>query len=74
MRDISNNRSEFIGNIIDTFEDFLEEKEVVLNNPEISEAVQQGEDPDALALIYGSDYDILKGRLDEMLQAWEANS
>ena len=36
MIDISNNRSEFIGNIIDTFEDFLEEKEVVLNNPEIS--------------------------------------
>lgn len=64
------NQPEFIGQIIDIFEDFLTEKGVTLNNPEIQEAIDEGEDPKALAIIFGSDYGSLQDSLTAMLTEW----
>ena len=55
---------ELIGQIIDIFEDFLEERHVVLNNDE------RDEDPDA-AIIYGSDYGILQDQLQQTFRFWQ---
>ena len=54
---------EFIGQIIDIFEDFLEEKNIVIENSEKS-----GEDNEAI--IYGSDYGNLRESLTSMMEAW----
>lgn len=64
------NQPEFIGQIIDIFEDFLTEKGVTLNNPEIQEAIDEGEDPKGLAIIFGSDYSSLQDSLTDMLTEW----
>lgn len=56
---------EFIGQILDGFEDFLEEKGVVIENPE----KQDSEDP---AILYGSDYGRLYSRIEETLILWKA--
>lgn len=55
---------ELIGQIIDIFEDFLEERHVVLNNDE------RDEDLDA-AIIYGSDYGILQDQLQQTFRFWQ---
>lgn len=64
------NQPEFIGQIIDIFEDFLTEKGVTLNNPEIQEAIDEGENPEDLAIISGSDYSSLQDSLTAMLTEW----
>ena len=64
------NQPEFIGQIIDIFEDFLTEKGVTLNNPEIQEAIDEGEDPKDLAIIFGSDYGSPQDSLTAMLTEW----
>ena len=56
-------RAEFLGQIIDIFEDFLESKGIDLDNPEKA----QSEGP---AIIYGSDYGDLQESLEEMMAAW----
>lgn len=64
MAVISNeDTSEFLGRIIDIFEDFLEEKGIDIDNPE-------KEDNDDASIIYGSDYGILQDRLTDLMKAW----
>lgn len=65
------NRLQFIGEIIDGFEDFLEAKGVTISNPEKLEAAQQGEDPRWIAEIYGSDFDILEDMITNTLREWK---
>ena len=60
-------KPEFIGQIIDLFEDFLDEKGVVIKNPERDEE----EDAEMAANIYGTDYDILSGGIEEILRHWK---
>ena len=60
-----NEKSEFIGQIIDIFEDFLEAHGVTIENPE------RDADPDYAAIIYGSDYDELDGWIDALLDNWK---
>lgn len=67
----ANDLPEFIGQAIDTFEDFLEERGVTLNNPEIDEAIADGQDPDSCAIIYGTDYGDLQDELERLLRNWE---
>ena len=55
--------NEFVGQVIDIFEDFLEEKGVVLNNSECDQ------DENA-AIIYGSDYGELYQQIEELLVNW----
>ena len=60
-----NNKEEFIGQIIDLFEDFLDEKNVKISNPE---AVEDGEEN--AAIIYGGDYDTLHDQIQDALENW----
>ena len=57
-------REEFIGQIIDTFEDFLESKGVDIQNDE-------KEDDEVHAILYGSDYDELRSELNRMMINWK---
>ena len=65
---------EVIGQIIDTFEDFLEEKGVKIPNEEKQEAISQGEDPESIAILYGSDYGNLEDQIREILENWNLMS
>ena len=58
------NKSEFIGQIIDIFEDFLEEKGIRLDNDE------READDEFAAIIYGSDYGDIQDQLEAMLNEW----
>lgn len=60
-------RLETIASFIEVFEDFLEEKGVEIPNPEKEEAVRDGEDPDSIAPIYGTDYGNLSDRIEDLL-------
>lgn len=53
---------EFIGNVIDTFEDFLDEKNIQIDNEEREE--------DNNCKIYGSDYGDLSNKLYELFKQW----
>ena len=57
--------TEFIGQIIDIFEDFLDEKGIVIVNPERDE-----DDEEMAANIYGSDYDRLSDEITGTLKRW----
>lgn len=63
-----NDRAEFIGNIIDIFEDFLEDRGIAIPNPERDEADAEGENN---AIIYGSHYGEISDRIDGMIRAWD---
>lgn len=59
---------ELIGQLIDTFEDFLDEKGIVLPNKE-----RDGNEnlvPEESANIYGKDYDALSTSLEKILRNW----
>ena len=56
-------KAEFLGEIIDIFEDFLTEKCVVLPNSDDS-------DPDANAIIKGDDYYHLEEEIESLLNEW----
>ena len=58
------NSMEFIGQIIDIFEDFLDERKVRLDNPE---KTYSRDDP---AIIYGTDYGELQRNLGDMMINW----
>ena len=57
---------EVIGQIIDTFEDFLEEKGIDIPNDEKDDR----DDPDSAAIIYGTDYGNLQSALEELMLNW----
>lgn len=59
----NNNLAEFVGQIIEVFEDLLEEKGIDIPNEEKEES----EDP---AIIYGTDYGELQSGIEEILQHW----
>jgi len=56
--------AEFLGQIIDIFEDFLDAKRIQIPNPEKEDS---GEDA---ANIYGTDYDDIRNRLAGMMTRW----
>ena len=64
-------KAEFVGQIIDIFEDFLEEKGVMLDNTDRDEAINDGEDPETLAIIYGTDYGDLQDQIEDTLRRWK---
>ncbi|MBQ7416583.1 MAG: hypothetical protein IJV18_00585 [Acidaminococcaceae bacterium] len=64
-----NDLPEFIGQIIDIFEDFLDEKGIVIENPERDE--DPNIDPEESANIYGSDYGALEDEIKELLVNWK---
>ena len=62
---------EFTGQIIDIFEDFLNDRNIVLDNPEKEEAIKDGDDPDELANIFGSDYGELQTAIESTMINWK---
>lgn len=58
-------QNELIGQIIDIFEDFLEDHNIDIPNEE------RDEDIDDPAIIYGSDYGQLQQELLELMKAWK---
>ena len=64
-----NDKTEFIGNIIDIFEDFLDEKGVTLESPERDDEMEL--DGGTTANIYGSDYDSISDSLEALLRGWK---
>lgn len=65
----TNATAEFVGQIIDIFEDFLDDKGVRIENPEYYE--DPNNDPDEIpANIYGSDYGYLQTRIEDTLRNW----
>ena len=58
----TNDRAEFIGQIIDIFEDFLAEKAIEIPNDD-----REDEND---AIIYGLDYGELQTNLESMMTAW----
>lgn len=65
-----NKRNDFVAQIIDAFEDFLDDKGVKLENPEKEEAVNDGEDEESIANIYGTDYGNLQDDIEVILKRW----
>ncbi len=61
-----NDVSEFLGQSIDTFEDFLEEKGIDIPNEEKDDR----DDPEPAAIIYGTDYGQLQTALEELMLGW----
>lgn len=59
-----NDFPEFLGQIIDVFEDFLEEKGINILNEEKKES----DDP---AILYGSDYALLESDIMDILVNWD---
>lgn len=55
---------EFLGQIIDVFEDFLEEKGIEIPN-------EERDDSDNPAIIYGTDYGNLSDDLEALMNAWD---
>lgn len=56
-------RTEFVGQLIDAFEDFLESKGISIDNPE-------KEDSDNPAILYGTDYGQIQDELEDTLVKW----
>lgn len=61
---------EFVGQIIDIFEDFLADRDIILDNDEREQAIYEGQDPGEVAIIYGTDYGELQTALEAMLINW----
>lgn len=64
------NLTEFIGQILDVFEDYLEEKEISILNEDRKAAIETGEDPEDLCILYGTDYGELQSGIEEILFHW----
>ena len=65
---IQEDEEEFIGQIIDTFEDFLDDKGIVVENEERD---TDGDlDAETSANIYGADYDYISDELRKIFRHW----
>lgn len=64
-----NDKTEFIGCIIDIFEDFLDEKGATLEPLEESDEMEL--DGSMNANIYGTDYDSISDSLESLLRSWK---
>lgn len=61
-------KSEFLGQIIDIFEDFLDDKNIHIENQERLEYADG--DEEGLAIIFGTDYDMIQSKLENMMASW----
>lgn len=68
MKVVKEDVPELIGQFIDLFEDFLDEKGIVIPNEERDEDKEL--DAENSANIYGSDYDTLSDGIEEILTRW----
>lgn len=62
-------QQEFICEIIEHFENFLDMKGIELDNPEKQEAIDAGKEKDSIANIYGTDYGWLQSDIEGSLKS-----
>lgn len=63
------NLPEFIGQLIDVYEDVFTEAGVMLKNPERDDDIENGDvDTDSAAIIYGTDYGILSDAIEAIAE------
>ncbi|MBO5435451.1 hypothetical protein J6A31_06640 [bacterium] len=62
--------AEFVSQIIETFESFLDDRNIVLENEEKDDALEDVDDPSEIANIYGSDYGELQTGIEYILGRW----
>lgn len=62
--------AEFTAQIIETFETFLEDRNIVLENEEKVDALEDVDDPSEIANVYGSDYGELQTGIESTLMKW----
>ena len=60
--------AEFKGQIVDLFEDYLSEHDVKLESADRDAAIEDGEDPEELGILYGDLYDAIGDPVDFALQ------
>ena len=58
---------EILCEIIETFEDFLDERGIIIENKDKDDAIASGEDPESISNIYGCDYGNLEDALRPIL-------
>lgn len=61
-------KKEFIGQVIDVFEDFLDEKGIVIPNEDRD--MNPDLEPEVSTNIYGNDYDSIKEKLEKLFINW----
>lgn len=70
--------AEFVGQIIDTFEDFLADRGIELENDERDEArcemTEEELEECELAIIYGTDYGELQTGIETILNNWSGHN
>ena len=59
-----NERTNFIGKVLEVVEDFLEEKGIGISNPEKENDLYA-------AILYGTDYGILQSGIEEVLEEYK---
>lgn len=60
MQLTQDSKPEFIGQIIDIFEDYLAEHEIILESKERNDAIEDGDiEPEEAAILYGDYYDMI---------------
>lgn len=67
--------AEFIGQLVDVFEDFLESKGISIENEERYEyeeiaAIMDCNSEEGTAIIFGSDYNIIADGIHGIISAW----
>lgn len=68
--ELHSERMELVGILADTVEDWLESKGITAEDipcEDRDQAIEDGEDPEGLAIIYGEDYDELTGQFERTL-------
>lgn len=65
---VQEDEEEFIGQIIDTFEDFLDDKCIIIENEERD--ADEDLDAEMSANIYGTDYDYIADELKKVFRHW----
>ena len=63
-------RAEFVGQLIDIFEDFLEEKGQLTHMIGVNIPNEEKEESDDPAILYGSDYEYLESEIMDTLVNW----
>lgn len=64
-------KQDFIAEIIEIFESFLDNKDITISNDEKIEAEDNVENPDEIANIYGSDYGAIQTDLENLIDKWQ---
>ena len=61
---------ELVGQIIDAFEAFLEDRGIDIVNDEKNDAILSGDDASEVSILYGTDYGELQDAIEGILIDW----